>query len=58
MLTSRAAKAAKDRISLLPESMMEEIQQYLSAYQSSLYLFESTIPSTPYSASSIGKLMK
>lgn len=58
MLTIRAAKGAKDRISLLPESIIKEIQEYLSAYKPSLYLFESTIPSTPYSASSIAKLMK
>ena len=58
ILTIRAGKGAKDRISLLPESMIEEIQQYLSVYKPRLYLFESTIPPTPYSASSIGKLMK
>jgi integrase/recombinase XerD len=57
-LNIRAAKGARDRISLLPESITEEIKDYIREYKPTVFLFESTRPGIPYSASSICKLMK
>ena len=57
-LVIRSGKGFKDRISLLPQTLHQEIKAYMQQYQPKVFLFESTRPGIPYSASSIAKLMK
>ena len=54
----QGGKGHKDRISLLPQTLHQEINDYLGLYQPKTFIFESTRPGVPCSDSSIAKLMK
>ena len=57
-LVIRSGKGFKDRISLFPQTLHQEIKAYMQQYQPKVFLFESTRPGIRYSASSVAKLMK
>ncbi len=54
----RKAKGNKDRIVMLPESLINPIHQYLKKYQPKIFLFESAIPATPLSKRTFQILFK
>ncbi|MFD1615807.1 tyrosine-type recombinase/integrase [Gelatiniphilus marinus] len=52
------AKGKKDRVVMLPESLLVLLRLYFKAYKPNVYLFEGQQKSASYSASSIRKILK
>lgn len=52
------AKGKKDRITLLSQTVLNDLRSYYKVHKPSVYLFESPIVGKPYSPSSILKIVK
>ncbi|HPR33796.1 MAG TPA: tyrosine-type recombinase/integrase [Prolixibacteraceae bacterium] len=53
----RNGKGKKDRMVMLPYSIQILLEQYKTLYPSNDYVFQGQIPGTPYSASSVERVM-
>ena len=58
VVTIKRSKGFKDRVIPLPKNIDNALDDYLSAYRSTTYLFEGNSVGTPYTASSIQKVIK
>ncbi len=54
----RAGKGKKDRIVMLPYSIVAALMSYRTMYKSSVYVFEGQYKGEPYSAGSVANVMK
>lgn len=53
-----SGKGKKDRLVMLPYSIVAFLKHYRSIYQTSTYVFEGQVKGTPYSTSSCGVIMR
>ena len=57
LIKVRQAKGNRDRYTILSQSVLEHLREYYKIYKPKEYLFEGTTSETPYSASSVLKVV-
>jgi integrase/recombinase XerD len=58
LIRIRSAKGRKDRMSLLSETLLNELREYYKKYRPQYWLFEGRTINTQYSASSIASILR
>jgi integrase/recombinase XerD len=57
VIEGRNGKGGKDRLTILSDSVLQELRVYFKQWKPKTFLFEGTI-GTPYSGTSVGKIVK